>query len=184
MKKLRNIAGNVLFSLAYLAFGIMAMGLAVKDIVFHVNAVRDNEAVIGTVRGVTSRIVGSGRNRHRVYTIVFSYEYDGLACTGEFETEKDLPDRLTGLFETRYREGNKMPVLLVQDGSLIAAAEKKKVIAGDITKIVVALVILAGGLAMLFQLVDAVWDKEDGGGQQELPPANPDEERGQAGLPQ
>ena len=169
MKKLRNIAGNVLFSLAYLAFGIMAMGLAVKDIVFHVNAVRDNEAVIGTVRGVTSRIVGSGRNRHRVYTIVFSYEYDGLACTGEFETEKDLPDRLTGL---------------VQDGSLIAAAEKKKVIAGDITKIVVALVILAGGLAMLFQLVDAVWDKEDGGGQQELPPANPDEERGQAGLPQ
>ena len=184
MRNLKKIAVNCLFSLVYLAFGIMAMGLAVKDIVFHVNAVRDNEAVIGTVRGVTSRIVGSGRNRHRVYTIVFSYEYDGLACTGEFETEKDLPDRLTGLFETRYREGNKMPVLLVQDGSLIAAAEKKKVIAGDITKIVVALVILAGGLAMLFQLVDAVWDKEDGGGQQELPPANPDEERGQAGLPQ
>ena len=161
VKKLKEIAGNCLFSLICIAFGIMAMGLSIKDAVFHVNAVRDNEAVIGTVQGVTSRIVGSGRNRHRVYSIVFSYEYEGLECTGKFETKKDLPDLLTGSFETRYREGNTMPVLLVQDGSLIAVAEKKKVVVEDITKIIFVLVLLVTGLFVLFRQIDAIWEKGD-----------------------
>ncbi len=158
VKGLKDIIVSMLFSVGFLVFAVLTMGISINDVFIHVTAIRNNETVIGTVQGMTSRVVGSGKRRHKVYTIVFSYEYDGLAYTGEFETRKDIPDLLSGSFESRYREGNRMPVLLVQDGSLIVVVEKKKVIARDITAIVFGLFSLAVGLFMLFRLIDVLWE--------------------------
>ena len=42
-------------------------------------------------------------------------------------TKKEFSDMIGGYFESRYREGNKMSVLIVPDGSLIVYRNRKRV---------------------------------------------------------
>ncbi len=160
-KEKSTIIPNIVFSLFYIAFGVLASPIAIKDIFFHIDAVRNERLVTGTVQDMSYRIVRVRRSSKRIYTITFSYDYEGQEYRGTFETERSFIDAIGNHFETRYRLGNKMPILLVSDGSVIVYREKKKVLANDSFIILFCAAILLIGLSELYRQIDVLWEQKE-----------------------
>ncbi len=116
----------------------------IKSIYNHFIMERDGKHLIGVIKKVS-------KYNNKKYRIEVSYEIDGETEIGKFYVKKRLSESIGDYFSTKYRIGDKIPIIIGENNYVIPYSERKSFIDRYILPAIVCFLLLLFCLVSMFK---------------------------------
>lgn len=108
----------------FVIFSVFAYS-SIKSIYSDFLTISTGETVIGIVKNVS-------KDDERNFIIEVEYKSDDETVSGKFLSKKRFTDYIGDYFSTKYRSGNKIPVIIGKDKNIVPYSERKSLIRNDV----------------------------------------------------
>ena len=145
---------ELIFSLFLIAFGFFILTNEARDIISDIDFVKNGIYAIATVQKVT-QMTRASRHSKETYSVEVIFEQNGEEVSKKFVVAKSFADKVGDYFDTKYRVGNKVAILVNKNGKIMHYADRKSVFFEHAGKIVFSLLFLAVGIVCLVYPLDS-----------------------------
>jgi len=123
-----NILKNLkdfLFSFLLIGSSLFFTVIEVQDIISDIDFVKNGTYTIATIQKVT-QLTSAGRHSKEKYSIEVSFVQNSETSTGTFVTTKSFADKVGAYFDTKFRVGNKITIIVNKNGKIKNYSSKNK----------------------------------------------------------
>ena len=151
MTKIAQTLKEILLSFLILTLAAFCLISGICDTVSNIYLVKDGTYTIATVKNVT-QVSSGGRHSKEAYSIEVSFEQNDEIISKKFKKNIDFTDKVGDYFNTNYRIGNKIAIIVSKDGKTIPYSDRKTVFFENAKTIIFGIILLTMGVFFLGQL--------------------------------
>jgi|GEM_PF-4784931 len=153
-----NILKNLkdfLFSFLLIGSSLFFTVIEVQDIISDIDFVKNGTYTIATIQKVT-QLTSAGRHSKEKYSIEVSFVQNSETSTGTFVTTKSFADKVGAYFDTKFRVGNKITIIVNKNGKIKNYSDRKSIFFEDAQLLAFNLILFSLGFFLLIHSIKSL----------------------------
>ncbi|MBO6218942.1 MAG: hypothetical protein J6N81_05155 [Treponema sp.] len=151
---LKNLK-DFLFSFLLIGSSLFFTVIEVQDIISDIDFVKNGTYTIATIQKVT-QLPRAGWHSKEKYSIEVSFEQNSETSTGTFVTTKSFADKVGAYFDTKFRIGNKIAIIVNKNGKIKHYSDRKSMFFEDAQLLAFNLILFSLGFFLLIHSIKSL----------------------------